>query len=82
MKASFKIPVLFLLIALVMGCEKNYEPIEVSAQDYHDAVDMVTAIQVHDIFSPPVSSRIYAYSNIAAYEAMITGDSSYRSLAG
>lgn len=82
MKASFKIPGLFLMIALVFGCEKNYDPIEVSAQDYHDAIDMVTAIQVHDIFSPPVASRIYAYSNIAAYEAMRTGDSGYRSLAG
>lgn len=73
---------MFLFLALLMGCESNYKPIEVSAQDYHDAVDMVTAIQVHDIFSPPVSSRIYAYSNIAAYEAMRTGDSGYRSLAG
>lgn len=82
MKASCKIAALYLVLALVFGCEKHYEPVEVSAQDYHDAVDMVTAIQVHDIFSPPVASRIYAYSNIAAYEAMRTGDTGYRSLAG
>lgn len=82
MKASFKIPVLLFMIALVLGCEKNYKPIEVSAQDYHDAIDMVTAIQVHDIFSPPVASRIYAYSNIAAFEAMRPEESGYRSLSG
>ena len=43
---------------------------------------MLTIIQVHDIFSPPVSSRIYAYSNIAAYEAMRAGNEEYRTLAG
>lgn len=82
MRASCKIPGLLLILVLLQGCEKNYGPIEVTAQDYHDAVDMVTAIQVHDIFSPPVASRIYAYSNIAAYEAMRTGESGYKSLAG
>src|SRR5690606_3509697 len=36
---------------------------------------------VHDIFSPPTSSRIYAYVTIAAYEAAIPGDPSFKSLA-
>jgi len=37
---------------------------------------------VHDIFSPPVASRIYAYPNVAAYEIMAQGNPNYRSLAG
>ncbi|HLZ85671.1 MAG TPA: hypothetical protein VKQ52_00470, partial [Puia sp.] len=30
-----------------------------------------TDIMVHDIFSPPVASRIYLYTNIAAYETLV-----------
>lgn len=35
-----------------------------------------------DLFSPPVAGRIYAYSNIAAYEAVRYFDPAYVSLAG
>ena len=31
----------------------------------------LTRIVVHDIFSPPVASRIYLYASIAAYEAAV-----------
>ena len=54
----------------------------VSSEDFHTAVDKLTEIQVHDIFSPPVASRIYAYSNIAAYEALQAGETEYSSLVG
>lgn len=49
---------------------------------YHDAVKSVTDVIVHDIFSPPVASRIYAYSFIAGYEASIIENNEYISLAG
>jgi len=39
-------------------------------------------IIVHDIFSPPVASRIYVYSCIAAYEVLASQDERYRMLAG
>ena len=35
---------------------------------------------VHDIFSPPVASRIYAYPNIAAYEIIAQQNKDYQSL--
>jgi hypothetical protein len=35
-----------------------------------------------DIFSPPVCSRIYAYTNIAAYEALLPENPGYKSYAG
>lgn len=35
----------------------------------HRSQQVLTDVIVHDIFSPPVASRIYAYCNIAAYEA-------------
>lgn len=48
----------------------------------HSSIKQITDVIVHDIFSPPVASRIYAYASIAGYEASIHMDSSYRSLAG
>ncbi len=48
----------------------------------HQAVDKTTEVIVHDIFSPVVASRIYAYTNIALYEALRQGHPEYKSLAG
>src|SRR5687767_5771349 len=36
----------------------------------HENVDQLTRVIIHDVFSPPVSSRIYAYTSLAAYEAI------------
>ena len=35
----------------------------------HEAMQTVTDVIVHDIFSPPQAARIYAYASTAAYEA-------------
>jgi len=48
----------------------------------HRSVKQITDIIVHDIFSPPVASRIYAYMSVAGYEAAIHQDTKYTSLAG
>ncbi|MDP5089220.1 MAG: phosphatidic acid phosphatase, partial [Saprospiraceae bacterium] len=48
----------------------------------HKAQKMLTDVMVHDIFSPPVASRIYVYSSIAAYETMVSGNPGFISLAG
>ena len=42
----------------------------------------LTDVIVSDIFTPPVASRIYAYSNIAGYEAIRFEDGRYKSFAG
>ena len=42
----------------------------------------VTDVIVHDIYSPPVASRIYAYVSIAGYEAAIASNKNYNSFAG
>lgn len=47
----------------------------------HDAVHRVTNIMVHDIFSPPVASRVYGYASIAAYETIALNTAEYNSLA-
>ncbi|MFM7216781.1 MAG: vanadium-dependent haloperoxidase [Bacteroidota bacterium] len=45
-----------------------------------DANGDLTAVILHDIFAPPIASRIYAYSNIAAYEGIRYQDQSLSSL--
>ncbi|RYY23941.1 MAG: phosphatase PAP2 family protein [Chitinophagaceae bacterium] len=42
----------------------------------------LTRVIISDVFSPPVCSRIYAYANIAAYEALIPANPSHKSFAG
>ena len=52
------------------------------AEFLHAGVRRITDIIRHDIFAPPISARIYTYSSIAAYEALVPGFPEYRSLAG
>ncbi len=40
----------------------------------HRSIKEITDVMVHDIYSPPVASRTYAYISIAGYEAAIHGD--------
>lgn len=67
---------------LLVSCAKERVPIEITAGEYHASVDQLTDIMVHDIFSPPVASRVYAYPNIAAYEVIARENDAYRSLKG
>jgi hypothetical protein len=48
----------------------------------HRSIKQVTDVIVHDIYSPPVASRIYAYVTIAAYEAARWSDSTNISFGG
>lgn len=72
---------------LVQGCRPTTTP-EVynkSASNpelIHGLGEQLTDVVIHDIFKPPVASRIYAYSYLAAYEALVPGNSEYRSLGG
>ncbi|HEU4748421.1 MAG TPA: vanadium-dependent haloperoxidase [Gemmatimonadaceae bacterium] len=47
----------------------------------HTAVHQLTSVIVYDIFSPPQSSRVYAYASVAAYETLRHGHPEYRTLA-
>ena len=75
------------MAALVWACsvsvpKEEYEP-KVNRADFaHRAVKHVTDVMVHDIFSPPVASRIYVYMSVAGYEAAIHDNPKYVSLAG
>ncbi len=77
-----RISLLVALLLVVVSCQKKQEPIAITPEDYHKSVDKVVEIMVHDIFSPPVASRIFAYPNIAAYEIIAKKEDRYKSLAG
>jgi hypothetical protein len=69
--------IIFTLIVIFMSCKKEKQDIIIASDDYHKAVDKITSIMVHDIFSPPVASRIFAYPNIAAYEIIAQQNDKY-----
>ncbi|MEX0312774.1 MAG: vanadium-dependent haloperoxidase [Allomuricauda sp.] len=73
---------LLLATLVISSCAKKQEPIVVSSENYHSSVDKVTEVMIHDIFSPPVASRIYAYPNVAAYEILALKNENYNSLQG
>jgi hypothetical protein len=66
---------------LFISCEKQ-KSIVVTPDEYHAAIENVTQIMIHDIFSPPVASRIFVYPNVAAYEVIAQNSKTYSSLQG
>lgn len=75
LKLVFIITILF----SILSC-KDKEPIVITTDDFHTSVDKVVEVMIHDIFSPPVASRVFAYPNIAAYEIIAQNDTTYNSL--
>ena len=73
--------IIILAFTALWSCQEQAS-IKITTEDYHASVDKVTQVMVHDIFSPPVASRIFAYPNIAAYEIMAVKHTNYPSLAG
>ncbi len=71
----------YVTLLLSFSCKKE-EPLVVTPDALHLSIDKVTQIMIHDIFSPPVASRIFAYPNIAAYEIMALENDDYISLQG
>ena len=88
MNCSFRFSWLMtLLLVSFAGCQKPTTPAEYNAKTanpeyYNSALNKLTDVIIHDIFSPPVASRIYAYSNLAGYESLVPFDAQYESLGG
>ena len=80
------LPLLLVLIALAnVRCEQagGLDPAAMEdPEQLHAAVKKLTDVMVYDIFSPPQASRVYAYTSVAAYEALAPGRPEYQSLAG
>lgn len=77
-----RLSLLAVVLLVFTSCQKKHEAIIITPEEYHKSVDKVIEVIIHDIFSPPVASRIFAYPNIAAYEIIAQKDDRYKSLAG
>ncbi|GAB4040217.1 vanadium-dependent haloperoxidase [Spirosoma jeollabukense] len=88
MKSSLRLSYfLALLLVMATGCKKPASPAEYNAkaanvEKYNAALNKLTQVIIHDIFSPPVASRIYSYANLAGYEALVPFAPNYESLGG
>ncbi len=86
MKYNFFLILGLSLFFTLPSCNNNnstdYQQKASNPEFLHAGIRRITDIIRHDIFAPPVSARIYAYSAIAAYEALIPGYPEYNSLAG
>jgi hypothetical protein len=79
------ITILVLLLAMgLTACVDESDYIEVANNPtyLHQSMLKLTEVIVHDIFSPPVASRIYVYPSIAAYEVMASSNDDFITLAG
>ncbi len=80
---------LFLLLMISMwSCQEDRltddqaQELLADTHRFHASLDKLTDVIVHDIFSPPVASRIYTYPCVAAYETLIPKHQGYKSMAG
>ena len=73
------------ILVVAVSCSQrsaDYQQVLHNPVLYSKITGQLTDVITYDIFTPPVASRIYAYSHLAAYEVMLHGDSSYTSLKG
>lgn len=81
-------PVVGLIVIMMIfciSCKENtaYKATLSDPETYQQSMKRLTDIIVYDIFSPPIASRIYAYSNLAAFEVLAKFNSdTLQSLAG
>jgi hypothetical protein len=77
---------LFVLLATaIFSCKKsneNWQQAAANPEFLRRTQSQLTESIIHDIFAPPVSSRIYMYSALAAYEALAAGNTNYQSMVG
>lgn len=73
---------IFLPVSNFASESRHWQEVPENPDYIHRAIKQVTDVMVQDVFSPPVASRIYAYTCIAGYEAAIHGNPAYSTLAG
>lgn len=84
MKKVLFIATIISLVLFQYSCKtKNleYQKEAANPELYRSGMVKIVDIITHDIFAPPVASRIFTYASIAGYEAMIPWNPKYKSLA-
>jgi hypothetical protein len=65
---------------LISSCVRKPKETIDQAAVLHQNEDQLTSVIIYDIFTPPVASRIYGYTSLAAYEALRYADPKYNSI--
>ncbi|MBK7711418.1 MAG: hypothetical protein IPJ37_11035 [Bacteroidales bacterium] len=58
------------VIFILSGCAGKEHVRLPDAEILHQNQDQLTQVIIYDVFTPPVASRLYVYSSLAAYEAI------------
>lgn len=80
-----KFLLIFSCISLLLSCKKddgNWKKAAENPEFLRKTQLQVTESIIHDIFAPPVSSRIYSYASLAAYEALVPAKKGLKSMVG
>ncbi|GAB2688901.1 hypothetical protein GCM10027037_09400 [Mucilaginibacter koreensis] len=67
-------------VCICAACHSKKKADITDAELLHNNVDKLTQVIIYDVFTPPVASRIYGYTTLAAYEATRYSDPKYASL--
>lgn len=76
---------MIVLCTAMFSCKnKNNDYVKVMHDPrlYEDVMHKLNYVIIYDIFTPPVASRIFAYSNLAAYEVLAKEGKHFTSLQG
>lgn len=80
-----KFSLLLIMAVLLAGCKQNAGPADKERFTKNLLPKWnreLTSIIMGDVLSPPVCSRVYAYANVAAYEALLPESKAYETFAG
>ena len=71
------------VFALLVSCNsKDYRAVTSDPILYSKTVKKLNDIVLENNFPPMIAARNYVYANIAAYECIVAGDSTYQTLSG
>ena len=74
-----------LVIILGISCKQksnDYVKVMHNPLLYNEVMHKLNYVVIYDIFTPPVAARVFAYSNLAAYEVLANGSKEIISLQG
>lgn len=80
---TFQVILLVTIVLTFNNCSSKHDTVALDEFSNYQLVDWnrkLSDVIIADIFTPPVASRIYAYTNVAAYEAVRFQDPKYKSL--
>ena len=64
-----KIRIAIAVLIFICSCTTKDNSVINNKEVLHQNQDMLTQVIIYDVFTPPVASRIYAYTSLASYEA-------------